>query len=227
MSAASAAALMAGAIVVALGHRFRPRPLRCHPPPAPPMRLPRSRRSRWQRDRRAERADPGDVADWCDRLARAVRGGNTLTGAIRSVTPPPTAASPVAQIVLALDRGTPLERAAASVPALTDLAVALTVIRACASTGGPAAEPLDRAAAALRARAAESAERRTQSEQSRLSAVVMTVLPIAMLLVLVATSPSVRYVVLSPPGLLLVGAGSLLNLGGWTWMRRIIDGAAR
>lgn len=224
MSAASTAAVLVGAIVAVVGHMVRPRPERCRPqPPESARRTPRRPRFR----RRAPRHQTGDIAAWCDRLARSVRGGNPLSIAIRSVDAPVTAAEQFDEIALALERGVPLERAATVTNAHPDVALVLTVIRACATTGGPAAEPLDRAAGALRARAAESADRRIQSEQSRLSAVVMTVLPIAMLLILVATSPPVRHVVLSPVGLVLVGSGSLLNLGGWTWMRRIISGVAR
>lgn len=170
---------------------------------------------------------PADVAAWCDRLARSVRSGATLTGAVRSTPGPATAPAEFAQLSLALDRGTPLDRAVASTGAGGDLAVALTVIRACAVTGAPAAEPLDRAATALRARAAESAERRTQSEQARLSAIVMTILPGAMLAILVATSSSVRDVLGSPAGIGIVLAGTAANLVGWRWMRRIVGSAAR
>lgn len=224
MSAAATAAVLVGGIVAVVGHTVRPRPERCRRP-SPESARRTLRRPRFRR--RAPRHQTGDIAAWCDRLARSVRGGNALSTAIRSVDPPVTAAGQFDEIVLALERGVPLERAATVPDAHPDIALVLTVIRACATTGGPAAEPLDRAAGALRARAAESADRRIQSEQSRLSAVVMTILPIAMLLILVATSPPVRHVVLSPAGLVLVGSGSLLNLGGWTWMRRIIRGVAR
>ena len=47
---------------------------------------------------------------------------------------------------------------------------------------------------ALRGRAADRADRRVQSASARLSALVMTLLPAAMLLVLLLTSRSVRLV---------------------------------
>ena len=108
-----------------------------------------------------------------------------------------------------------------------NLDIAVTVLAACATSGGPAAEPLDRAAAVLRGRAAASAERRTQSAQARMSAVVMTVLPVAMLALLIATSGSVRDAVRAPIGLVVIAAGLSLNALGWRWMRRLIDGASR
>jgi Flp pilus assembly protein TadB len=93
--------------------------------------------------------------------------------------------------------------------------------------GGHPAEPLDRAAAALRARAADRAERRTHSAQARASALVMTWLPIVVLALLVAMSGAVRSVVVTPFGAWSVLAGAGLNLTGWRWMRRLVDGVRR
>jgi tight adherence protein B len=108
-----------------------------------------------------------------------------------------------------------------------DVAIALAVVTACHEHGGPAAEPLDRAAGVLRSRAAERAERRVQSAQARLSATVLTWLPIAVLGVMLATSPAVRRVVVSPLGATIVTVGTTINLLGWWWMRRIVERAAR
>jgi tight adherence protein B len=104
------------------------------------------------------------------------------------------------------------------------LEVALTVIRACAAHGGPAAEPLSRAAATLRGRAADAAERRTQSAQARMSAIVMTVLPVCMLGLLLVTSGSVRTFAAGPLGLAVIATGTAANALGWLWMRRLIGG---
>ena len=59
--------------------------------------------------------------------------------------------------------------------------LAFTVLRSCARFGGPAAAPLERAAATLRARDAVAAEQQAQSAQARLSARVLTLVPIALL----------------------------------------------
>ncbi len=146
---------------------------------------------------------------------------------MRTTEAPSTATEVVGDLRLALERGAPLAAAIDERTAPRHLDVALTVARACAASGAPAAEPLDRAAAALRARAVEAAERATHSAQARLSAVVMTVLPAAMLLVLLATSGPVRGAVATPIGLGCVVAGALLNAAGWRWMQRIIERAAR
>jgi Flp pilus assembly protein TadB len=65
------------------------------------------------------------------------------------------------------------------------------------------------------------------SAQARLSARVMTALPLAMLMLLVATSDSVRRVTVSPFGALVVTVGVALNLIGWRWMRATIERAGR
>jgi hypothetical protein len=48
-----------------------------------------------------------------------------------------------------------------------------------------------------------------------------------MLLLLMATSSSVRVAATSPAGLAVVGAGIALNAAGWGWMRYLIARATR
>jgi tight adherence protein B len=169
--------------------------------------------------------DAAAIARWCEALSRAVRGGTTLTAALRVTDPPPAAASVVAAIVIAVERGGRFEVSDRDVT--PHLALALTVIAASLEHGGSAAEPLDRAADVLRSRAAEHAERQVHSAQARLSARVMTALPLAMLMLLVATSDSVRRVTVSPFGAFVVTVGVALNLIGWRWMRATIERAGR
>jgi tight adherence protein B len=174
--------------------------------------------------RRQPAVDAMAAAKWCDELSRSVRSGATLTAALRAGTAPPAVEHVVESICLSLDRGQPL--ADALRPNGSDaphVLVVLTVLRACAQHGGPAAEPLDRAAATLRARAADHADRLTQSAQARMSAVVMTCLPVAMLALMLLTSASVRGAVITPVGVLAVGIGAMLNASGWLWMRRTIN----
>lgn len=164
-----------------------------------------------------------DIAAWCDDLSRLVRSGSSLAAALRSASPAPALAPIVAPIGLALDRGDSVAsatRRVASSHASVDLA--LGVVRACADLGGPAAQPLDRTASTLRARAADLAERQVHSAQARLSAVVLTLLPGAALGLLLTTSHDARAAVLAPAGAICLGAGATLNAVGWWWMRRII-----
>ena len=162
-----------------------------------------------------------ELARWCETLARAVRGGDTLRTALERVVPP----DDHAEALVGLGRSG--SRPGRSVAGDPDVAIVLAVVTACLEHGGPAAEPLDRAAGVLRSRAAERAERRVQSAQARLSATVLTWLPIAVLGVMVVTSPAVRRVVVSPVGATVVTIGAIVNVVGWWWMRRIVERAAR
>lgn len=233
------AGLWAALAVATLGLAVRPRVAAARHPLPDPERCPRlgskdAGRSRGPsyRARRAE-GGPDAVARWCDDVARACRSGSALASAVRDVAVPDELAEPLAEVHLALDRGAPLTAALDAAlrptrrgPSDPDLALAVTVLRACAEHGGPPSEPLDRAAATLRARAADLAERRTQSAQARLSAVVMTWLPVVMLTVLLASSPAVRAVAVQPVGVGVIAAGAGLNVAGWRWMRRIVGGRA-
>jgi tight adherence protein B len=215
--------------VVAVGGALAPRP---------PARIPRSdhaspgRHGRPVRARATRRSaahvDPASLAAWCDALARALRGGATLRHVLCSVPPPEAAAARLEPALLALERGASVNDALADLDAGShDLDLVLVVVRACAEHGGSAAEPIDRAAAALRQRAALANERRTNSAQARMSAVVMTCLPAAMLTLLAVTSRSVRVAVTSPAGLIAIMLGAALNVIGWGWMRRLIARATR
>lgn len=214
------AAVCTAVSVLAIAGALRPRPSarRLTPPVVTPQR--RRTLPRFRRGVNVPTAD--EVAAWCERLARVVRGGSTLAAAVSEVEPPESFRATVDDIVLALRRGTRLADTVAMTTASPHLNLAITVIRACAVNGGPPAEPLDRAAVALRGRAADAAERRTQSAQARLSAVVMTVLPLAMLALLLATSSTTRDAALSPAGLTAITIGGAINLVGWRWMQRIV-----
>ena len=235
-------AVLVWTLVVLAGERLRIRPAARRPDdvtdaPAGSAGSPGSSRSvNWHRHTRAAlrrfRSEctvptPEQVATWCDGLARALRGGSTLTSAIDDVEPPQQFREVVEAIRLALRRGSSLLEACGVEACPAHLDLALTVIRSCAAHGGPAAEPLDRTAATLRGRAADQADRHTQSAQARLSATVMTTLPLCMLGLLLLTSGPVRGFVGSPPGIVAVAVGAALNGAGWKWMQRLIDGARR
>jgi tight adherence protein B len=216
--------------IVALGAALAPTPVprRALAVYETPTLRTSSRSRRVTPRRRHARIEPNELAAWCDALARALRGGATLRHALCTVDPPAAVTTHLAPALLALARGASVNAALADVDARSrDLDLVLVVIRACAEHGGAAAEPIDRAAAALRQRAALAGERRTNSAQARMSAVVMTCLPGAMLTLLALTSGSVRAAAMSTPGLAVICAGIVLNLAGWGWMRRLIASASR
>src|SRR3954447_22076098 len=147
------------------------RRLRVTPRPPPPPGYPGRRRRR----RRVERNY--DYAPMLTAIARQVRSGASLTAALIDETDPST---PFGAIVVRLGDGAPLSEALTAVQS-HDAAVALTAqaLSACAHLGGPVAATLDEAAAVLRERSAARAERIAQGSQARLSARVLTIVPLA------------------------------------------------
>jgi tight adherence protein B len=197
----------------------------------PALRVPAAdapravRRSPRRLVRRATGPGTDEVADWCELLARSLRSGSSLTAAVTAGAAAGTAMSPVvAPIVQRISRGEALVVAldATSVDPVSPTGLAFTVLRSCARFGGPAATPLERAAATLRARDAVAAEQQAQSAQARLSARVLTLVPIALLALLATTDGKVRAAIATPVGGAVVVLGGLLNGCGALWMRRII-----
>jgi tight adherence protein B len=215
--------------VIATGGALTPKPLprRLHIE-GPTVGAGDGFRRRLSRRRTSARIEPAELAAWCDSLARALRGGATLRHALCTVPPPASVEARLAPTLLALERGASVVAAFSNVDVRSpDLDLVLVVVRACAEHGGEGAEPIDRAAAALRQRAALAGERRTNSAQARMSALVMTCLPLAMLALLALTSRSVRAASTSPAGSVAIAFGAMLNLTGWVWMRRLIARATR
>lgn len=173
---------------------------------------------------RRVRREPGAaaVAAWCDDLARELRSGTTLRQALTNVVPDDASTSAcTAPLRLGLQRARPIEQAlTGDVGAHLQLAVA--VIVAAAEVGGSAAPAIDRVAATLRQRAADRDERRVQAAQARLSAHVMTAVPVVMLALLVVSDGDVRTTLATPVGGACVVVGLTLNVVGWLWMRRIV-----
>lgn len=148
--------------------------------------------------RRGRRLDQTIVlADQLGAVAREVRTGSSLTRAIA-----------------ATDDTDP------------DWALARAVLATLAENGGPAAEPLDRVASTLRERAALREERKVQAAAAVLSARMLTWLPVLVATWSVLTSADVRHVLLRTPfGWTCLVVGTLLNLAGRRWTRRIVEQA--
>jgi tight adherence protein B len=177
-------------------------------------------------ERRRPRPMDDDVAAWCDDAARRVRSGASLTTAVVEARCSERLTWHLAPLRLAIERGAKLGDAVLRVTAPpAPLVLALAVVRACAEIGGPAAAPLDRVGATLRARVADAAERRAHSAQARLSAVALTALPVGALAVLVIVAEPIRAVMVTPAGFACGVVGGALNVAGWRWMRRITNGA--
>ena len=186
-----------------------------------------SRRSSWsvRFRRRANEPALDEVATWCEQVARSLRSGSSLTTAVAdSAATESTMSRLIVPVARAVNRGDSLVTAldATDVDPVSAAGLAFAVLRSCARFGGPAAAPLERAAAALRARDAVAAEQRAQSAQAQLSARVLTLVPIALLAILTTTDAKVRAALGTPAGAAVVLLGAVLNGAGALWMRRII-----
>lgn len=187
-----------------------------------------SARRRWSRQRTPVADD--DIAEWCVQVARGVRAGSSLAHAVvQAGAAAPAGAAAFQPVVHALTRGRGLADAVAATAGDDDPASATglvgPVLAACADLGGPAAVPLERVAATLHARSAERAERRANSAQARLSARVLSTVPLGVLALLALAEPAVRSALVAPVGAACVIVGGLFNLAGWCWMRHLVGGA--
>ena len=109
----------------------------------------------------------------------------------------------------------------------SDAAFVVHGLQLAVDTGGAMADTLDRVVAVVRERQAWRAERHAQAAQARLSARMLTVLPLVVAVWGVASGPRVRHAYAqSPATWVLTGIGVALNLIGWWWMSRLVRGRA-
>lgn len=202
MSAATDAAILAaGGLVIA--HAVRPPSRRMHASKQRPSDTVGGRRRR-----RQPSASAGEWATFLDIVSSEVRSGTSLASALQHAS---TRLPRLADQLRCATRGSDQERA-----------IVVQSLAAAARLGGPVAATLHHGAALLREREAQRAEAKAHSAQARLSAMVLTAVPMIFAAWSVVTGASFRRVVLSTPGLAATAAGLLANAVGWWWMRRII-----
>ena len=107
-----------------------------------------------------------------------------------------------------------------------DEAVVLQVVGAAAAMGGPMALTIDAGASLLRERAASGADAIAHAAQARLSARVLTVVPVGFAAWSALTSGSFRTGIASAAGAASATIGAVLNGIGWWWMRSLVARAA-
>ena len=169
---------------------------------------------------RRARSQP-DWAAFLDMIAGDVRAGSSLRFALDGAL---THHAPLGQAIrpgLALDM---VHEARTSDP---DEAIVVRAVASALRLGGPVAGGLHAAAALLRDRAATRAEATAHSAQARLSAQVLTAVPLLFCTWSAMSSQSFRATLLTGPGTVAAAAGVVCNLLGWWWMRRVIAGASR
>jgi Flp pilus assembly protein TadB len=191
--------------------------------------LAATRRTTTRLSRAGRRSPSADaVAAWCDGMARQIRAGSTIRDALATTNTSSVALSTALdEIQHDLGRGESIE-AALDRHGLSGghLGLACAVIAASARLGGPSSRPLDRAAAALRLRAADEQERVAHSAQARMSAHVLTLVPLGFLGLMLTLDDGVRTAATTPAGAAIIGAGLLLNGLGWLWMHTVIERGA-
>jgi Flp pilus assembly protein TadB len=219
--------LLAGLVVTRFtapgphGRRALPhRPDSVTPPPSR-----RSRRPTVGVGRRTHEPAPDAVSTWCDDLARTVRSGSTFHDALRTVVPgDAVTARATANLRLRLERGAVVPDAVSGLGGGTHLQLATGVFAIAGRLGGSPAVAVERTAAALRQRSADRDERAVQAAQARLSAHVLTAMPLAMLGLLCLVDRDVVTAVSTTPGAACIVVGLTVNALGWWWMRHIMGG---
>jgi tight adherence protein B len=224
MNAPSFVAAAAGGAVLLLGAACRPTP----------SRAPRRQQPSSESGRRARRVPAVSGLDHSiallDHLSREVRAGSSFTAALVDGLDQHPAV--LTALRTALHRGAAagdaLARVATHPTAPLDATDVLVVqaLRAAHAAGGSRVDALERAADVLRERRAWRHERRAQSAQARLSARVLTLLPVVFAAWGIATDGRLRaaYAMSPLPGVCTV-CGLLLDVAGWWWMRRLVRGA--
>ncbi len=176
-----------------------------------------------RRRRRPSPVSATNLAGLLDDIARRCGSGDSMATAFVDALKTSSVATAFEVAIIALSRGATIDESLAAVAATSaDQRLAIHVLQLCAAQGGAVTESLDRAAATLREREAMAAERRAQAAQARLSAHVLTLVPLGFAVWTLATSPTVARFLATQIGLGCVGVGVALNIVGWRLMNRAI-----
>ena len=163
-----------------------------------------------------------------DGVARHLRAGGSLAQAIVATRPPASATdlgaswSRLADLVPLVGVTAALDEWSTSSPGTNrSLRLASAALSLAAETGGSPARAIDGVAATLRSRQAVADEIRALSSQSRASAAVIALAPLAFGLLAGVGDPRTRGFLSSPTGLVLLAVGvGLDGLGAW-WMAHL------
>jgi tight adherence protein B len=170
------------------------------------------------------------LADTIDMLARALRAGYSMGGAIEMISKnaQEPAGTEFGEIFKQQNLGMPLRDALMQLldrfPSL-DLRVLVTAILVQKDTGGNLAEILDRTVFVIRERLRIQGEIRVQTAQGRLTGWILSALPIVMLVLINLVNPGYSSILLTDPfgrKLIYVSAG-MLAFGAFV-IHRIVNG---
>jgi tight adherence protein B len=174
----------------------------------------------WKRGRRIS-AFNAVLAECIDMLARALRAGHSVVGALEMLAEnsQEPAASEFGEIFKQINLGLPLRDALMQlldrVPS-ADLRVLVTAILVQRDTGGNLVEILDRTVFVIRERLRIQGEIQVQTAQGRLTGWILTALPVVMMVMLNVVNPGYSSILFHDPfgrkliyfsiGMLLVGS---------------------
>jgi tight adherence protein B len=233
MTALALGALGAAAVLLAL------------PSPPPGRAAERSRPPTWPEvegrardcleehlpERRRRRRD-GQLPEALDRLAAALRAGDSVgaaLGPVAAATPRPLGAD-LHRLARSVELGTPapaaLEAWGRSGESSADVRLVATALAIGATAGGELARAVDGVAATLRERHELRREVQALATQARASAGVLAVAPLAFAGVVATVEPrAALFLVAEPAGLLCLAVGLALEGVGAIWMNRITRSA--
>jgi tight adherence protein B len=182
----------------------------------------------WARHRRVKSFEES-LAQAIDMMARALRAGHSIASAFELVAQgaPEPAKSEFAEVFRQQNFGMPLRDALLQmldrVPS-QDLRVLVTGIIVQRETGGNLVEILDRTVFVIRERQRIRGEIRTQTAQGRLTGWILTLLPVAMLLLINLMDPGYSAGLLhDPTGQKMMYAGIIMIILGGFFINRIIN----
>jgi tight adherence protein B len=168
------------------------------------------------------------LPDALDLLARALRSGHALPGALQMASdelPQPTAGEfgiTFDEVNYGIAMKEALVNLATRVP-IKDLRYFVTAVLIQRETGGNLAELLDNIAAMIRARHKLKGQIRVLSTEGRLSATILTVLPFVVGFVIYGANP--RFLELlwtDPAGVKMLVAGAIAMVVGIIWSYKIV-----
>ena len=168
-----------------------------------------------------------------DAVAAGLRGGASLRGAVADAAGiGGHLGDELAAIAAQAESGRPLADALAqwsddwgsgSRPGAASHRLAGAALVVAAELGGPGAAAIDAAAASLRERAASDDEIAALSVQARLSALLLTLTPVAFAFLLTSLDPtSAHFLFGTRAGWACIAGGLLLDAAGAMWMGRLV-----
>jgi tight adherence protein B len=183
----------------------------------------------WWIRRRRVKSFEDSLAQGIDMMARALRAGHSIAGAFELVSQGATepAKSEFAEVFRQQNFGIPLRDALMQmldrVPS-QDLRVVVTGIIVQRETGGNLVEILDRTVFVIRERQRIRGEIRIQTAQGRLTGWILTLLPVAMLLLINLMDPGYSAGLLhDPTGQKMMYVGIVMIILGGALINRIIN----